>query len=61
MDDERKVEREGMDIWPNKITAANAGGPGQLPVGTRWADRFAPFRHSATSATDTPSLHGYGI
>ena len=27
--------------WPNKITGANAGGPRQLPMRTRWAARIA--------------------
>lgn len=29
---------------PNKITGANAGGPRQFPVRTRWAARVAQFR-----------------
>jgi len=28
----------------NKITAANAGGPRQLPVRAQWAARIAEFR-----------------
>ena len=28
---------------PNKITGANAGGSGQLPMRTRWAARVAQF------------------
>jgi hypothetical protein len=29
--------------WPNKVTGANAGGPRQLPMRTRWAARVAQF------------------
>jgi len=32
---------------PNQITAANAGGPRQLPIRAQWAARIAEFRHSA--------------
>jgi len=32
-----------MPTWPNKITGANAGGPRQLPIRTRWAGRVAQF------------------
>jgi hypothetical protein len=44
MDAERKVEREVMDIWPNKITEANAGGPRQSPVRMALSARAAQFR-----------------
>jgi hypothetical protein len=37
-----------MLTWPNKITGANAGGPRQLPMRTRWAARVAQFWRSAT-------------
>ncbi len=30
-------------LTANKITGANAGGPCQLPLGTRWAARVAQF------------------
>jgi hypothetical protein len=32
-----------MTILPNQITGANAGGPRQLPMRTRWAARVAQF------------------
>lgn len=41
MDGERTVEREVMNIWPSKITGANAGEPRPLPVRKRWAARVA--------------------
>ena len=31
---------------PNKITGANAGGPRQLPMRTRWTARVAQFCRS---------------
>jgi hypothetical protein len=31
---------------PNKVTGANAGGPRQSPMRTRWAARVAQFRRS---------------
>jgi hypothetical protein len=34
---------------PNKITGANAGGPRQLAMRTRWAARVAQFWRSAAS------------
>jgi len=33
----------GRGRMPNKITGANAGGPRQLPIRTRWAARVAQF------------------
>jgi hypothetical protein len=33
----------------NKITGANAGGPPQLPIRTRWAARVAQFGRSMES------------
>ena len=35
---------------PNKITGANAGGPRQLPIRTRWAARVAQFCRSTAGA-----------
>jgi len=32
-----------MNIWPNKITGANAGGSRQLTMRTRWTARVAHF------------------
>ena len=32
-----------MEMPPNKITAADAGGPPQLPIGTLWTARIAQF------------------
>jgi predicted esterase len=32
-----------MNRWPNKVTGANAGGPRQLRIRTRWAARVAQF------------------
>jgi hypothetical protein len=32
-----------QETGPNKITGANAGGPRQLPMRTRWAARVAQF------------------
>jgi len=36
-----KLRREAASF--NKITGANAGGPRQLPMRTRWAARVAQF------------------
>jgi hypothetical protein len=36
-------------IRANKITGANAGGPGLLPVRALWAARIAQFRRWAAS------------
>src|SRR6266542_4848438 len=33
-------------VTPNKITGANAGGPRQLPIRTRWVARVAQFWRS---------------
>ena len=32
-----------MTLPPNKVTGANAGGPRQLAIRTRWAARVAQF------------------
>ena len=40
----------------NKITGANAGGPRQLPMRTRWAARVAQFHRSAASASRFDAL-----
>ena len=40
------LSRLGIMTTPNKITGPNAGGPRQLPIRTRWADRVAQFRRS---------------
>ena len=44
-----------MTTRPNKITGANAGGPGQLPIRARWAARIAQFSRSART------MRGYFI
>jgi hypothetical protein len=31
-----------------QVTGANAGGPRQLPMGTRWAARIAQFHRSVS-------------
>ena len=46
---------------PNKITGANAGGPRQLPMRTRWAARVAQFgRWANEKAYDIPADLGTG-
>ena len=47
-----------MLAWPNKITGANAGGPRQLPMRTRWAARVARFGRYTATHDDRRSTEG---
>ena len=47
-----------QETGPNKITGANAGGPRQSPMRTRWAARVAQFwrwRSASLLAFEQPS------
>jgi hypothetical protein len=46
---------------PNKVTGANAGGPRQLPMRTRWAARVAQFSSEVIRQEKSVNLFGMGF